>query len=84
MSDGADAGGPERYREFVRRMEAAAKAESPRARAERWRDVSFEERARIGIALMHMAHAAAQSRPGGYTKPPLPENPFLHISGREQ
>lgn len=73
-------GGPERYREFVRRMEAAAAAESPRARAEYWRGVSMEERARIGAMLMRQAHEMALQT--GYKKPPLPENPFLHIRGR--
>lgn len=81
MEDGP-ASGPERYREFVARCEAAAEAESAEARARRWRDVSFEERARVGIGLMALAEIALRSRPVPYEKPPLP-NPFGAVRERQ-
>jgi len=63
--------GPSRYAEFVERCRQAAERDSVEARALRWRDVSFEERARVGIGLMRLADKALRSRPGGYVRPPL-------------
>ncbi len=63
--------GPERYRAFVARCEAAAAAESPAVRAARWRDVPFAERARVGIGLMRLAALVLASRREPYRKPPL-------------
>jgi len=63
--------GPERYRQFVARSEAAAQAESVQARALRWRDVPFAERARVGIELMRLTERALRSRTIPYQKPPL-------------
>ncbi len=61
----------ELYAEFVERCRAAAEVDSARARALRWRDVSFEERARVGIGLMRLADRALRSRPDPYVRPPL-------------
>jgi len=64
--------GPEQQRAlFVARCEAAAEAESVRARALQWRRVSFERRAEIGIELMQLAAEIARARPNPYQKPPL-------------
>ena len=59
------------YADFVERCRKAAEADSVRARALRWRDVSFEERARVGIGLMRLADKALRSRPDPYVRPPL-------------
>ena len=56
---------------FVARCEAAAEAESVRARALQWRDVPLERRAEIGAGLMRMAAEIARNRPNPYHKPPL-------------
>jgi hypothetical protein len=63
--------GPERYRKFVERCAETAEAESVRGRALRWRDVTFQERARVGIELMRLTERALRSRPIPYRKPPL-------------
>jgi hypothetical protein len=54
---------------LVERMALAAEAESVRARARQWRNVSDEERGRVGAQLMRMA--ASGARYSGYKKPPL-------------
>ena len=59
------------YAEFVERCSRTAEADSVQARAWRWRDVSFEERARVGIGLMRLADKALRSRPDPYVRPPL-------------
>jgi hypothetical protein len=70
MSDSATPRGtPEDYREFVRQMEAAAKRNSPAARAREWRDIDERTRARIGASLVNLASRMA--RQTGYRKPPL-------------
>ena len=56
---------------FLARCEAAAEAESVRARAIQWRDVPLERRAEIGAGLMRMAAEIARTRPNPYHKPPL-------------
>jgi hypothetical protein len=66
-----DAALRERYRRFREQCAAAADADSVRERARQWRDVSFEERARVGIGLMGMADMILRSRPEPYEKPPL-------------
>lgn len=63
--------GPSLYAEFAERCRKAAEEDSVRARALRWRDVSFEERARTGIGLMRLADKALKSRPEPYRRPPL-------------
>jgi len=64
-------GSPALYAEFVERCRRAAEDDSVRARALRWRDVSFEERAQVGIGLMRLADRALKSRPDPYVRPPL-------------
>ncbi len=59
------------YAEFVERCRRTAEADSMQERALRWQDVSFEERARVGIGLMRMADKALRSRPDPYVRPPL-------------
>jgi hypothetical protein len=62
-------GTPEDYREFVRQMEAAAKRNSARNKALRWRNVSMEKRARALCDLMDMGARIVQHT--GYRKRPL-------------
>ena len=50
-------------------MRKAAEAESERARADQWRDVSFAERARVGAELFEIA--VIMARKSGYRKPTL-------------
>lgn len=63
--------GSSTYAAFVERCRLAAESDSVRARALRWRDVSFEERARVGIGLMRLADRALKSRPDPYVRPSL-------------
>ena len=63
--------GSSTYAAFVERCRLAAESDSARDCALRWRGVSFEGRARVGIGLMRLADTALKSRPDPYVRHPL-------------
>ncbi len=72
MTTEADSGRSERQRaRLVENCRQAAAAESPRERAQEWRERDEATRSRIFASLMRMSDAVARSRPEPYVKPPL-------------